>query len=41
MGSSNGINVAKATMNALAKLRSAERLSMLRGKTVQEMVKGS
>jgi small subunit ribosomal protein S5 len=41
MGSSNGINVAKATMNALAKLRSADRLSMLRGKTVQEMVKGS
>jgi small subunit ribosomal protein S5 len=41
MGSANGINVAKATMNALAKLRSAERLSMLRGKTVQEMVKGS
>ena len=41
LGSSNGINVAKATMNALAKLRSADRLSMLRGKTVQEMVKGS
>ena len=41
MGSSNGINVAKATMNALAKLRSADRLSMLRGKTIQEMVKGS
>src|SRR3990172_10941815 len=41
MGSSNGINVAKATMNALAKLRSVDRLSMLRGKTVQEMVKGS
>lgn len=41
MGSSNGINVAKATMNALAKLRSAERLAMLRGKTIQEMVKGS
>lgn len=41
MGSSNGINVAKATMNALAKLRTADRISMLRGKTVQEMVKGS
>ncbi|HSC25206.1 MAG TPA: 30S ribosomal protein S5 [Candidatus Babeliales bacterium] len=41
IGSSNGINVAKATMNALAKLRSADRLSILRGKTVQEMVKGS
>lgn len=41
IGSSNGINVAKATMNALAKLRSVDRLSVLRGKTVQEMVKGS
>jgi small subunit ribosomal protein S5 len=41
MGSSNGINVAKATMNALAKLRSADRLGMLRGKTIQEMIKGS
>lgn len=41
MGSSNGINVAKATMNALAKLRTADRLSMLRGKTIQEMIKGS
>lgn len=41
IGSSNGINVAKATMNALAQLRTVERLSMLRGKTVQEMVKGS
>jgi small subunit ribosomal protein S5 len=41
IGSSNGINVAKATMNALAKLRSADRLGVLRGKTVQEMVKGS
>ncbi len=41
MGSSNGINVAKATLNALAKLRSAERLGMLRGKTIQEMIKGS
>jgi len=41
IGSSNGINVAKATMNALAQLRSADRLAMLRGKTVQEMIKGS
>ena len=41
LGSSNGINVAKATMNALAKLRSAERISILRGKSIQEMVKGS
>jgi|SRR5690606_6573601 len=41
LGSSNSINVAKATMNALAKLRSVERISLLRGKSVQEMIKGS
>ncbi len=41
VGSSNGINVAKATMNALAQLRTADRLAMLRGKTVKELIKGS
>lgn len=41
LGSGNSINVAKATMNALAKLRSAERISLLRGKSIQEMIKGS
>ena len=41
IGSGNGVNVAKATMNALSKLRSIERLSILRGKTIQEMIKGS
>lgn len=41
LGSSNSINVAKATMNALAKLRSIERICLLRGKSVQEMIKGS
>jgi small subunit ribosomal protein S5 len=41
LGSGNGINVAKATLNALAKLRSAAQISVLRGKSVQEMVKGS
>jgi small subunit ribosomal protein S5 len=41
LGSSNSINVAKATMNALAKLRSVERVALLRGKSVQEMIKGS
>src|SRR5581483_3382069 len=41
LGSSNSINVAKATMNALAKLRTVERISLLRGKSVQEMIKGS
>ena len=34
-------NVAKATLNALAKLRSASDLAKLRGKTIQEMVKGT
>jgi len=33
-------NVVKATLNALAKLRSAEELARQRGKTVQEMVRG-
>lgn len=37
IGSSNRQNVVKATMNALAKLRSAGRLAKLRGKTVQEI----
>jgi small subunit ribosomal protein S5 len=41
IGSSNGVNVAKATMNALAKLRSIERISELRGKSIKELVKGS
>lgn len=39
-GSTSGLNVAKATLNALAKLRSAEHLAMLRGISVEEMVKG-
>ncbi len=41
LGSANGLNVAKATLNALAKLRSAESLAKLRGMTVKEMVKGT
>ncbi len=41
IGSTNGINAAKATLNALAKLRSADHLAKLRGKTIQEMVKGT
>lgn len=40
-GSNNGINVAKATMNALAKIRSAARISELRGKSINEIIKGS
>ncbi|MCL4229562.1 30S ribosomal protein S5 [Candidatus Dependentiae bacterium] len=39
LGSSNQQNVAKATLNALAKLRSAERIALLRGKTVKQLVK--
>lgn len=38
LGSANGHNVAKATLNALAKLRSAEHLAKLRGKSVKELV---
>lgn len=39
-GSSNNINVVKATLNALAKLRSAKHIAKLRGKTVQQLVRG-
>lgn len=39
LGSSNQQNVAKATLNALAKLRSAQRIALLRGKTVKQLVK--
>ena len=41
LGSANGLNVAKATLNALAKLRSAESLAKLRGMSVKEIVKGA
>ena len=41
IGAANSLNVAKATLNALAKLRSAQHLAKLRGTTVTEMVKGS
>ena len=33
IGSGNGINVAKATLNALSKMRSAVHIARLRGKT--------
>lgn len=39
-GSSNKQNVVKATLNALAKLRSIQQLGQLRGKSVEEIVKG-
>lgn len=37
VGSSNRQNVAKATLNALAKLRSAQALAHMRGKTIQDI----
>lgn len=37
----SGQNIVKATLHALAKCRSAQQLAQLRGKTVQEIAKGS
>ena len=37
--SGSGQNVVKATLNALAKCRTAERIAELRGKTITEVVK--
>lgn len=39
--SRSGLNVVKATLNALAKCRTAETLARLRGQTVTNLVKGS
>jgi small subunit ribosomal protein S5 len=41
LGSSNKQNVVKATLNALAKLRTLQRMTQLRGKSAMEIVKGS
>jgi small subunit ribosomal protein S5 len=41
VGSSNPINVVKATLNALAKTRSLKEIARLRGKTAEEIIKGS
>ncbi len=42
IGSSRcGQNVVKATLNALAKCRRADKVAQMRGKTVQEIVKGA
>ena len=41
IGSSNNINVVKATLNALSKLRSAQHLAKSRGKTVLEITRGT
>lgn len=41
LGSSNQINVVKATLNALAKLRSIQDIARFRGKTIEQIIKGS
>lgn len=41
IGSANKLNVVKATLNALAKLRSVSDLQNLRGKTAAQIIKGS
>lgn len=41
IGSGNQQNVAKATLNALAKLRSVSHIARLRGKTIEELIRGS
>jgi small subunit ribosomal protein S5 len=38
IGTNNKINVAKATMQGLSQLRSAEEVARLRGKTVEEIL---
>jgi len=40
LGSANSQNIVKATLNALAKLRSAQHIAKLRGKTLKEVVGG-
>jgi small subunit ribosomal protein S5 len=41
VGAANQINVVKATLNALAQLRSVKDIAQLRGKTVEQVIKGS
>ena len=41
IGSRNKLNAVKATLNALAKLRSIRDIAKLRGKKIQEIIKGS
>ena len=38
IGTNNKINVARATMQGLSQLRSAEEVARLRGKTVEEIL---
>lgn len=41
VGSRNKLNAVKATLNALAKLRTVRGIAQLRGKSTQEVIKGS
>ncbi len=41
LGASNRLNVIKATLNALAQLRSLKSTAILRGKTAEQIMKGS
>lgn len=41
IGSGNPQNVAKATLDALKRLRSAAHIAKLRGKTIEQLIKGS
>lgn len=41
LGSSNQVNVVKATLNALAKLRTIQDIARFRGKTIDQIIKGS
>ncbi len=41
LGSANQTNVVKATLNALSQLRGLNRIAQLRGKSVEQIMKGS
>ncbi len=41
VGASNRVNTVKATFNALAQLRGAKHIAQLRGKTIEQVMKGS
>ncbi|MFT6765595.1 MAG: small subunit ribosomal protein S5 [Alteromonas naphthalenivorans] len=41
LGSENPTNVVKATLNALAQLRGLKRIAQLRGRSVEQIIKGS
>jgi len=41
LGASNRLNVVKATFNALAQLRSLNHIAKLRGRSIEQIMKGS